>query len=176
MAKVITFGELMLRLQPYNYERFVQCDHVEFTYGGGEANVAVSLANYGMDVAYVTKLCVEARQAALGFELAHVGINCADPEEAMAVAEAFNAAFGFSVKEGNSSIFASTGVEVLKSMYLGKNGHIAIRTNSIALALPVLEKAGFEVDMETAKMKGDRINAVYLKNEIGNFAVHLLQK
>ena len=56
MAKVITFGELMLRLQPYNYERFVQCDHVEFTFGGGEANVAVSLANYGMDVAYVTKL------------------------------------------------------------------------------------------------------------------------
>ena len=56
MAKIITFGELMLRLQPYNYERFVQCDHVEFTFGGGEANVAVSLANYGMDVAYVTKL------------------------------------------------------------------------------------------------------------------------
>ena len=56
MAKVITFGELMLRLQPYNYERFVQCDHVEFTFGGGEANVAVSLANYGVDAAYVTKL------------------------------------------------------------------------------------------------------------------------
>ena len=56
MAKIITFGELMLRLQPYNYERFVQCDHVEFTFGGGEANVAVSLANYGMDVSYVTKL------------------------------------------------------------------------------------------------------------------------
>ncbi len=56
MAKIVTFGELMLRLQPYHYERFVQCDHVEFTFGGGEANVAVSLANYGMDVAYVTKL------------------------------------------------------------------------------------------------------------------------
>ena len=56
MAKIITFGELMLRLQPYNYERFVQCDQVECTFGGGEANVAVSLANYGMDVAYVTKL------------------------------------------------------------------------------------------------------------------------
>ncbi len=56
MKRVITFGELMLRLQPYNYERFVQCDHVEFTFGGGEANVAVSLANYGIDAAYVTKL------------------------------------------------------------------------------------------------------------------------
>jgi len=56
MAKVVTFGELMLRLQPYNYERFVQCDHVEFSFGGGEANVAVSLANYGVDAAFVTKL------------------------------------------------------------------------------------------------------------------------
>ena len=114
--------------------------------------------------------------AALGFEVAHVGINCADGEEAMAVAQQFSDAFGFGIKDGNSSIFASNGVEVLKSMYLGKNGHIAIRTNSIPLALPVLEKAGFEVDMSTAKMKGDRYVAVYLKNEIGNFAVHLLQK
>ncbi len=56
MSKIVTFGELMLRLQPYNYERFVQCDHVEFTFGGGEANVAVSLANYGMDATFVTKL------------------------------------------------------------------------------------------------------------------------
>ncbi len=54
--KVVTFGELMLRLQPYNYERFVQCDHVAFTFGGGEANVAVSLANYGLHSCYVTKL------------------------------------------------------------------------------------------------------------------------
>ena len=56
MAKVVTFGELMIRLQPYNYERFVQADHLEFTFGGGEANVAVSLANYGVDAAFVTKL------------------------------------------------------------------------------------------------------------------------
>jgi len=54
--KIVTFGELMIRLQPYNYERFVQADHLEFTFGGGEANVAVSLANYGMDAAFVTKL------------------------------------------------------------------------------------------------------------------------
>jgi len=56
MARIVTFGELMLRLQPYNYERFVQCDNVEFSFGGGEANVAVSLANYGMKAAFVTKL------------------------------------------------------------------------------------------------------------------------
>ena len=56
MAKIITFGELMLRLQPYNYERFVQATSFEATFGGGEANVAVSLANYGMDAEFVTKL------------------------------------------------------------------------------------------------------------------------
>ncbi len=56
MKKVVTFGELMLRLQPYRHERFTQCDEVAFTFGGGEANVAVSLANYGLDAAFVTKL------------------------------------------------------------------------------------------------------------------------
>ena len=54
--KVVTFGELMVRLQPFNYERFVQANTLEFTFGGGEANVAVSLANYGVDAAFVTKL------------------------------------------------------------------------------------------------------------------------
>ena len=54
--KVVTFGELMVRLQPFNYERFVQANSLEFTFGGGEANVAVSLANYGLDAAFVTKL------------------------------------------------------------------------------------------------------------------------
>ena len=56
MARIITFGEIMVRLQPYNYERFIQADHLEYSFGGGEANVAVSLANYGMDAAFVTKL------------------------------------------------------------------------------------------------------------------------
>ena len=49
--KVVTFGELMVRLQPFNYERFVQANSLEFSFGGGEANVAVSLANYGLDAA-----------------------------------------------------------------------------------------------------------------------------
>ena len=57
MAKrVITFGEIMLRLAPEGYYRFVQAENYGATYGGGEANVAVSLANYGMDAAFVTKL------------------------------------------------------------------------------------------------------------------------
>ncbi|MDD6273195.1 MAG: sugar kinase [Clostridiaceae bacterium] len=57
MAKrVITFGEIMLRLAPEGYYRFVQAESFGATYGGGEANVAVSLANFGLDAAFVTKL------------------------------------------------------------------------------------------------------------------------
>lgn len=54
--KVVTFGEIMLRLAPSGYTRFVQAENFEATYGGGEANVAVSLANYGLDAEFVTKL------------------------------------------------------------------------------------------------------------------------
>lgn len=54
--KVITFGEIMMRLNPEGYRRFVQCDSFEASYAGGEANVAVSLAAYGLDSAYVTKV------------------------------------------------------------------------------------------------------------------------
>ncbi len=56
MKKIITFGEVMLRLAPENYMRFVQSEVYEATFGGAEANVAVSLSNYGMHAAFVTKL------------------------------------------------------------------------------------------------------------------------
>ena len=56
MSKVITFGEIMMRLNPPGYQRFVQTSVFEATYAGGEANVAVSLANYGNEVAFVSKV------------------------------------------------------------------------------------------------------------------------
>lgn len=56
MAKVITMGEIMLRLSTPGYERFIQTDSFDVCYGGGEANVAVSLANYGHDASFVTKV------------------------------------------------------------------------------------------------------------------------
>ncbi|MBS3789118.1 sugar kinase, partial [Candidatus Bipolaricaulota bacterium] len=54
--KVVTFGEIMLRLTPPNFQRIIQTDNFRVIYGGGEANVAVSLANYGLEAYYVTKL------------------------------------------------------------------------------------------------------------------------
>lgn len=56
MAKVVTFGEIMLRLAPTEYNRFFQDGMFQATFGGGEANVSVSLANYGVDSVFVTKL------------------------------------------------------------------------------------------------------------------------
>ena len=56
MAKIVTMGEIMLRLSTPNNERFIQADEFDVCYGGGEANVAVSLANYGHDAEFVTKV------------------------------------------------------------------------------------------------------------------------
>ncbi len=56
MAKVITMGEIMLRLSTPGHEKFIQADEFDVCYGGGEANVAVSLANYGHDASFVTKV------------------------------------------------------------------------------------------------------------------------
>ena len=76
MAKrVITFGEIMLSLAPEGYYRFVQANSFGATYGGGEANVAVSLANFGIDTAFVTKLPAhEIGQAAVN-ELRKFGVD-----------------------------------------------------------------------------------------------------
>lgn len=124
----------------------------------------------------ITALCAESRRNLLGYEVAHVGINTEDHAAAQDVAASFDSAFGFAAKDGSSSVFASNGIEVMKSQYLGKQGHLAVRTNQIDIAIADLEKKGFQVDMETAKYKGDRMIAVYLKDEIGGFAIHLLQK
>ena len=123
----------------------------------------------------ITALCKEARKTLLGFEVAHIGINTPDADASMDVCKAFNDAFDFNVKQGNSSNFASTGVEVMKTMFKGANGHIAIRTNKMIPAIAEMERRGYELDMDSVKDKNN-IKAVYFKNEIGGFAVHLLQK
>jgi len=75
MGKIVTFGEMMLRLAPVGYDRFVQAKEFGIVYGGGEANVAVSLANYGKDAYFVTKLPKhEIGQAAVN-ELRRYGVN-----------------------------------------------------------------------------------------------------
>ena len=64
MKKIVTFGELMLRLNPPTFDRFGQCSHFEAYFGGSEANVAVSLANYGLRSEFVS--CLPAAGDRLG--------------------------------------------------------------------------------------------------------------
>ena len=75
MGKIVTFGEIMLRLAPNGYYRFFQDDQLQATFGGGEANVSVSLANYGLDSVYVTKLPKHAIGQAAVNSLRYFGVN-----------------------------------------------------------------------------------------------------
>lgn len=75
MARVVTFGEIMLRLAPNGYYRFFQNDQMQATFGGGEANIAVSLANYGFDSVYVTKLPKHAIGQAAVDSLRYFGVD-----------------------------------------------------------------------------------------------------
>lgn len=119
----------------------------------------------------ITAICKEAVRTMLGFSLAHVGINCENEGEAEQTAKTLCALFGFEYKPGNSSIFAGSAVECMKTPYLGKNGHIAISTNNLDRAVYHLSRRGVEFDESTRKPK-----AIYLKGEVGGFAIHLVQK
>ena len=129
------------------------------------------------DFAAVTRLTDEAVQLMLGFEVAHVGVNAQNEEEGSALAGQFAALLGLAHKKGNSSNFAGSLVEVMKGGGRGKNGHIGIRTNSIPRACHYFSRRGYDLDDFSFKTdaKGNPV-AVYLQQEIGGFAIHLLQK
>ena len=127
--------------------------------------------------AEITRLCKEAVDRMLGFELVHVSINCANPEEAESVADKFDAAFGFGKKVGNSSVFASTYIEMMKTPFRGDNGHIAIATNSVKRAVYQLKARGFEADESSFKFDASgELTVAYLKDQFGGFAVHLVKR
>ena len=125
----------------------------------------------------ITRLSREAVETILGFEVAHVGVNLESEGDAASTADRFADLFGFARKDGNSSIFAGSGIEIMKSKYLGTMGHIAIRTNSVERAMYHLGQRGAKFNMDSAK-KDDKgnIKAVYLEGEFGGFAVHIVQK
>lgn len=150
------------------YKKIVCC--------GGSWIVPPALLNAG-DWAGITKLCREAIDKMLGFEMVHVGLNCANPEEAEGVADEFESAFGFNKKVGNSSVFASTYMEMMKKPFKGTHGHIAIATNSVKRAVYQLKLRGFEADESSFKYNAEGVlNVAYLKHEFGGFAVHLVLK
>lgn len=126
----------------------------------------------------IEQLTREAVRTMLGFELAHIGINAESGEEAEKTADRFAQIFDLPVREGNTSVFAGTALEVMKSPYLGKCGHIAVRTNYTERAVNYLSTVmGIAFREESAKRDGGgNLKAIYLEEEIGGFAVHLVQK
>ena len=141
---------------------------------GGSWMVNGDLINAG-EFDKIEAMTREAVQTMLGFEIGHVGINAENAEEAREIAKMFEAMFGFTAKEGNSSIFAGTAVEVMKEGGPGRLGHIAIRTNYIERAVNYLKMMGYEFEEGKYDEKGN-MTAIYFKKEIGGFAVHLVQK
>ncbi|MBS7006845.1 bifunctional 4-hydroxy-2-oxoglutarate aldolase/2-dehydro-3-deoxy-phosphogluconate aldolase [Anaerostipes sp.] len=113
----------------------------------------------------------------LGFELAHVGINMESRDEAVLVAGMFESIFGFQKSENDNSIFAGSYIEAMKYPFLGEKGHIAVRTDDAGRAVSYFKRRGYAFREESASYKTDgSLGAVYFRQEIGGFAVHLVQK
>ena len=143
---------------------------------GGTWMVKKDLIN-GQKWDEITAICKDAVKTMLGFELRHVGINCADEAEAERTAQMFSTVFGWEYKPGNSSVFSGTAVECMKTPYLGERGHIAVSTNNVDRAMYHLGLHGITFDESTRKTdaKG-KTKAIYLKDSFCGFAVHLVQK
>ena len=125
----------------------------------------------------VTRLSREAVDAVLGFSLAHIGVNCETESEALEDADRFDLLFGFTKKDGNSSVFAGTVAEFMKTPYLGAKGHIAIGSTNVERAVFHLTLRGAKFDEDTAKYDPTgKLKAIYMTDEISGFAVHLVQK
>ena len=111
------------------------------------------------------------------FELEHVGINTDNAGEAEQLALLLCKLFNLEPPHGQKSEFAGNYFECMKSPFLGKNGHIAMRTPDLKAAMEELEENGFRFRMETAAYFEDgRIKNVYLEGEYGGFAIHIMQK
>lgn len=113
----------------------------------------------------------------LGFELRHVGINNPDAQTSEAVAGRFDHLFHFPKTDKGGAFFAGLFIESMKKPFYGTHGHIAIATNCADRAAYYLEQRGGVFNWESAGYNEDgSLRVVYLKDEIGGFAVHILQK
>ncbi len=111
------------------------------------------------------------------FELVHVGINTENETEALKLAELLSMMFNLNPRHGQKSEFAGDYFECMKAPFLGKNGHIAMRTADLAAAMDELKEKGFSFNMDTAAYNEDGvIKNVYLDGEYGGFAIHIMKK
>ncbi len=143
---------------------------------GGSFMVKESLID-AEDWNAIEALTREAVVKMLGFDLHHLGINTESETESRSAADTFANLFGFTSEEHTGSVWAAKLFEILKSPGRGTHGHIAIGTNFVDRAAAYLSRMGVLFDEESKKYdaKG-KLVSVYLKEEIGGFACHLVKK
>ena len=110
------------------------------------------------------------------FELAHVGVNTASPEEAAQLAQLLSLVFNLEPRHGQKSEFAGPYFECMKAPFHGKNGHIAMQTPDLESAVAELKEKGFSFREETAAYDdAGKLKNIYLAGEYGGFAIHILR-
>ena len=157
-----------------NVETYLQEDFI-VACGGSYMAKGEDLAQERWDA--VTRNCRRCVDLSLGFTLAHVGLNHPDEAEAARAADRMGELFRLPVRAGNSSIFAGKAVENMKTPFYGEKGHIGFTTNSARRALAYFRKNGIPLREESLRRdaKG-KLQSFYLAEEIGGFAVHVVQK
>lgn len=144
---------------------------------GGSFMVKEDLIEAG-DFDAIEKLTRNAVMKMFGFELKHVGINCASDDEAVSTMNAITSIFGFEADNTHKgAAWAGKLFEIMRQPGRGDKGHIAISTNFVDRAAAYLERMGIELD-ESSKQYGKdgKLSVVYLKNQMGGFAFHLVGK
>ncbi|MFA5447228.1 MAG: bifunctional 4-hydroxy-2-oxoglutarate aldolase/2-dehydro-3-deoxy-phosphogluconate aldolase [Sphaerochaeta sp.] len=123
----------------------------------------------------ITKLCSDAVTALQGLEFAHVGIDNENKEEAERTI-AMLQALGMARRDGNSSTFMDTTIEILPKPFRGKKGHLGFRCIDVERTAAHLGKFGLSVDESSVKLNAKgQVNSCYFNEEFSGFAVHLVR-
>lgn len=111
------------------------------------------------------------------FQMAHIGINCANTKEAESVANTFKALFGFSIRETEGAFFSNEQFEILKNPYYGRFGHISILTDHIEEAKKYLESKGIQFEERSAVYgENGALKVIYFADDIAGFRIHLTSR
>lgn len=111
------------------------------------------------------------------FELEHIGINTKNETEAQELATCLSSIFNLNPRHGQKSEFAGDYFEFMKTPFLGKNGHIAMKTPDLESAVEELKGKGLSFNVDTAAYDEEgKLKNIYLADEFGGFAIHILRK
>lgn len=156
-----------------NITKYLAYDHV-FACGGSWMvdQRLISTGNFHQ----IELLTRQAVSVMLGFQLAHIGINAENDAQAESISTLICSVFNIPLTKKPESFFAGDSIEVMRSPYFGKCGHIAIKCNSIKRAMFHLENRGIEFNSKAFRFDAaGNITVAYLKEEIGGFAIHLVE-